>query len=115
MGGGISVINMTGTSSDKCKCKCGSWISHWKENTSGEIVKICCVKGCHKEALVGAHVRIVWKVPLIDLGVPKPGTYILPFCSSHNNMRNGKIFEIDRYVQPVVAHECRHKRRLKSP
>lgn len=107
MGSEISVVNINGTSSDKCKCKCGSWIRHWIVNSGHRLPKTCSVAGCCGEARVGAHVRIVWRIPLTETySIPTPGVYILPFCSSHNNMRHHYIFGIKRGMTPIKAHEC---------
>lgn len=114
MGNNTSVANMVGTTSDKPKCGCRSWIEHYKTNspTKKKVIK-CSVKGCRKAATVGAHVKIVFiKSNLSHKGhFDLPRVYIVPFCFSHNNMRKGdKVFLMDE-IPLVRAHKCIRKKK----
>jgi hypothetical protein len=67
------VKNIDGTSDTKCKC--GTWLDHWKK-FSGQTVTYCCEKTCTNKELVGAHVQ---KADSTD-----SYWYIIPLCHSHN-------------------------------
>ena len=69
------VKNINGTSPNKCKC--GSWLKHWR-NFCGQIAIECRVKGCSRKDLVGAHVQK-------DVSYNNDW-YIVPFCHEHNSV-----------------------------
>lgn len=66
------VKNINGTSGNKCKC--GSWIDHWKIH-SKQKTNYCVEKNCTNTDLVGAHVQNTTS----DMS-----WYIIPLCSTHN-------------------------------
>jgi len=67
------VNNINGTLQNKCKC--GSWLQHWK-NFSGRAAKVCQAKSCIGTDLVGTHVQ-----KEVD---NDEAWYIVPLCHSHN-------------------------------
>ena len=69
----MKVKNINGTSQNKCKC--GSWIQHWR-NYSNQTATVCRAVGCSNSDLLGAHVQK-------DVNYDSRW-YIVPFCSSHN-------------------------------
>lgn len=70
----ITVKNLHGTS--QLSCRCGSWLKHW-ENYTGRSAAVCLAVGCHRQDLVGGHVK---KVNSRD-----EDHYIVPICVGHNN------------------------------
>ena len=59
-------------------CKCGSWLSHWKNITDTiETTVICKVHGCYKKATDGAHVQ----------NKDVSGWWIIPLCHKHNEQK----------------------------
>jgi hypothetical protein len=86
------VKNINGTSSTKCKC--GSWLDHWKKY-SKQTVTYCSQKTCTTKELVGAHVK---KVSSTD-----SSWYIVPLCHSHNKT-DGELEIVDS-VKLVSANK----------
>ena len=79
------VKNLEGTS--KRKCKCGSWIEHWRKFT-GLNWSRCAVMNCGKKAEVGAHV----------IGMDermKKQWWIAPFCKTHNFYKMKEMVYLD--------------------
>lgn len=94
----LSVINMIGTSNDKRRCRCKSWLDHWFYNNKTSSRKICCVMGCNNKIEDGAHVYILDNIFIYK----QP--YILPFCRSCNH--RAEILFIDKRVRPILADYC---------
>ncbi len=67
-------VNVSGTSERSPKCKCGSWKKHWENYSGEEWPDKCCVEGCNKTAVLGAHIR----------KDSSRKEYIAPLCNSHN-------------------------------
>ncbi len=88
-------FNLRGTS--KRKCKCGSWIDHYYNNTpAGAGGDKCAVLGCGNEAEVGAHVST-------RDGRSDTGHYIVPMCRPCNNDYENE-FQLKSNIQPVTAN-----------
>ena len=79
----MKVKNINGTSEHNVKCKCGSWIEHWKNFSNAKLGDYCYEKSCTKKPEFGAHVQ---KVESND-----NDWYIIPFCPGHNNVRDEEI------------------------
>jgi len=71
------VKNVNGTSG--LKCKCGSWLDHWKR-FSGQTVNYCVEVGCREKEVLGAHVQ---RDDIFDRS-----WYIVPLCAKHNQQTN---------------------------
>lgn len=67
--------------SDERKCTCGSWKEHWKKFSIKNWPSECSVKGCGRNADLGAHVHVV--------GEKKE--WIVPMCIDCNNDWNKKF------------------------
>lgn len=67
------IKNINGTSDTKCKC--GSWLDHWKKFSKSSI-SYCQEVNCYSKDLVGAHVQ---KANSSD-----DNWYIIPLCTNHN-------------------------------
>lgn len=70
----MKVRNLNGTT--PYRCRCGSWLNHWKRFSGRQQANICRAKGCSNYATVGAHVQ---KYGYYDFS-----WYIVPFCYTHN-------------------------------
>ena len=68
------IKNINGTSD--AKCKCGSWLDHWKKFGGASFPQFCSEAKCIGKDLVGAHVQ---KADVAD-----NNWYIIPLCSKHN-------------------------------
>jgi hypothetical protein len=69
-----TVKNINGTSG--LKCKCGSWLDHWKK-FSGQKVNYCVEVNCREKEVLGAHVQ--------KSGIYYDDAwYIVPLCAKHN-------------------------------
>jgi len=88
----MKVKNINGTSQNKCKC--GSWLQHWK-NHGGFDVKYCREAKCTNTDLVGAHVQ---KAVSTD-----KSWYIVPLCNSHNQSED--ILELVQNTTLVSANK----------
>lgn len=93
----MKVININGTSSNKCNCD--SWLAHWKK-FSGQSVTMCVESSCIKTDLVGAHVQ---KDSTTD-----KNWYIIPLCTTHNAKRgeNINIADTTKLVSANVSETC---------
>jgi hypothetical protein len=83
-------------------CSCGSWLEHWKKFTGKSEVPTCIVKGCNKEAEVGAHVEFTLQEKQKGL------SYIAPMCGDHNKDRS-LVFKSKpgyRLARGAVAETC---------
>ena len=87
----MTITNINGTSG--LKCKCGSWLDHWKK-FSKQSVTYCCEKSCINTDLVGAHVR---------KGILDSKWYIIPLCNKHNLA--GESLEISDVYTLVSANQ----------
>ena len=90
-----NVKNLHGTSG--LRCRCGSWISHWKNNAHSDRT-VCAVVGCGRHATVGAHV----------ISVDRRNDHqwwIAPFCSRHNNYRFDENVFLDSRITLVSANK----------
>ena len=72
-------------------CKCGSWKNHWVKISKKTWPDQCCVKGCSKEATLGAHVY----------NPNEEKEWIVPMCDSCNN-KDDK-FDIDAHTTVIHA------------
>ncbi len=88
------VENIKDTSGDSCKC--GSWLDHW-EKTGGQ-PSSCSVEGCSSDPEVGAHIR--------KHNSSDTTTYIVPFCSEHNQQEDGSLDVGDTLLVPAVDSTC---------
>lgn len=87
------VRNINGTSDNKCKC--GSWLEHWKKfSREKQLPSYCSEKSCDQKPEDGAHVQ---KESLSDCD-----WYIVPLCVEHN--RKDKSLEIKDTVEFVSAN-----------
>ena len=92
----MKVKNLSGTS--KNKCKCGSWIKHWRKYSNQEAT-VCRVIGCSRKDLVGAHVQ---KTANYD-----GKWYIVPFCKGHNGTSGSfEIIKGTKLVSANVSSTC---------
>lgn len=82
----MKIRNINGTSDTKCRC--GSWLAHWKK-FSGQYIEYCQANGCIKKDLVGAHVQE-------GDGSTDQKWYIYPLCVDHNSY-NGELDVSDSY------------------
>ncbi len=88
------VRNINGTSKNKCKCK--SWLSHWRNYTDSERI-YCSVVPCNNPAEVGAHVQIDdWRSDF--------SWWIVPFCKQHNHHKNTREMYVDQRTTLVTAN-----------
>ena len=85
MGETVKIKNKKNTSGDEAPDG-SSWKDYWKKEKNIEWPKECCVKDCHKDAKVGAH---VYKIE------DKNKTYIVPMCKDCNNASNDKEMKVD--------------------
>lgn len=97
------VKNINGTGNDTYntpKCKCSSWIKHWRKNTHSKR-NVCCVKGCTNENVEGAHVQIV--------GSYDRSWYIAPFCKKCNKIEGEIELVKNVNIYPVDKNKCNNK------
>ena len=85
--------NIKGTSDRSCKC--GSWKNHWIKYSGESWPEKCSVKGCNRDATLGAHVRNIYK----DI----TGEYIIPMCDICN--KRDTTFSIKQNTVPVPANK----------
>lgn len=72
----VLVRNVRGTSDRKCRC--GSWLLHWDNETKSNRAT-CSVVPCGNDATLGAHVQI--------LDNRTSGQHwIVPMCDGHNRL-----------------------------
>ena len=74
----LAIKNVNGTSDNKCKC--GSWLDHWKKYGKQNLPTYCCEALCIEAPAVGAHVQ---KSTITD-----NSWYIIPLCHKHNKASN---------------------------
>lgn len=93
----MKVKNLNGTSQNKCKC--GSWLDHWK-NYSKQTANGCVVNSCSNKPEVGGHVQ---KDSNTD-----NNWYIIPICKTCNAKKNQtlEISDIVNLVSANVANTC---------
>lgn len=73
------VKNLNGTK--EMKCKCGTWLDHWKSFSGKTSLPAKCANiACKGTDLVGGHVK---KVNSDD-----NATYIVPICKACNNTKD---------------------------
>lgn len=75
------------------RCKCNSWIKHYKNNKKGRMPITCAVKGCSKKPDTGAHVKKV--------GNKDHKWYIIPTCGPHNRGKKHTFFPDNREIVSV--------------
>ncbi len=90
-----AVRNINGTSDNKCKCK--SWLAHWKLGTNKKGFIPCSVYGCSRRAEVGAHV-------LVTDGRSNWQWWIAPFCKKHNHKSNTDEMYLKIGVELISAN-----------
>jgi hypothetical protein len=90
----VKVNNINGTSDTKCKC--GSWLDHWKNFSRQALPSSCPAKSCNQKPEVGAHVQ---KDSSTDRS-----WYIIPLCSTHN-AQTGKSVDVSDSVAFVSANK----------
>ena len=79
----MHVINVNGTSQNRCRC--GSWLDHWKRFSGSSLPMYCSETSCRKKPTTGAHVQ--------SDGPVNGDWYIVPLCDDHNR-RTGKTLEL---------------------
>ena len=89
----MKVTNINGTSDNKCKCD--SWLDHWKKFSGQSLPTYCPEVKCIKTPEVGAHVQ---KENSTD-----NSWYIIPLCKDHN-AEKGKSLEISDTTKLVSAN-----------
>ena len=89
----MKVNNINGTGDNACKC--GSWLSHWKNHSWQALADYCAEKNCINRPTIGAHVQ---KDDVADAN-----WYIIPFCDLHNRV-TGKSLEIIDSTKLVPAN-----------
>lgn len=89
----MKVRNINGTTNNKCKC--GSWLEHWKNFSNQKLPGFCPEINCIEKDLVGAHVQKESKTD--------NNWYIVPLCAKHNAKR-GETIEITDTVALVSAN-----------
>jgi len=87
--------NCIGTS-DRPKCKCGSWEQHWKNFSEAAWPKKCSKVGCINPAEVGAHVK--------RGGIS--GEWIVPLCKDCNSI-NSLSFSLEERRILVSANRSK--------
>lgn len=87
----MKVKNINGTQG--AKCKCGSWLDHWKK-FSGQTTLYCVEVNCREKELLGAHVQ---KDNPTD-----QSWYIIPLCAKHNKATT--VLEVTDAVNLVPAN-----------
>jgi len=94
----MKVINVNGTSDNKCKC--GSWLNHWKNFSGQSLPGYCTVKKCLQGMDVGAHVQ--------KDSYPDKGWYIIPLCDVHNKEKGQSLNILDSttLVSANVSQTC---------
>ena len=79
-------------------CQCGSWLAHWQKGTR-QHVRMCVVKTCNKQDMVGSHVQ---KVDSEDTEI-----YIIPLCKDHSKDKEVmEIFDDIKFVSSDVKKVC---------
>ena len=87
------VKNIRGSEQSKLSCRCGSWITHWR-NYTGSKRQRCAALGCNEIAKVGGHV----------ISVDKRKTnhrYIVPLLYGCNHHTNKDGFFIEKGLEMV--------------
>lgn len=93
----IKVRNINGTSDYKCKC--GSWLDHWKNYSRQEIPTYCSEATCTGKDLVGAHVQ---KDSFFD-----NNWYIIPLCNKHNQSSSSlSVVDSTTFVSANRSETC---------
>ena len=83
--------NKAGTSNRECNC--GSWKTHWINQTEQSWPEKCSVDGCNNPPTLGAHIY----------NPSESGEYIAPFCDACNK-KSGK-FNLKNGVRLVSANK----------
>jgi hypothetical protein len=92
----VIVKNINGKHENKCKC--GSWLQHWR-NFSGQTVTTCRVSRCSRTDILGAHVQKAIDYDNI--------WYIVPLCNLHNNSTGSvELVEGTTLVSANVSQTC---------
>lgn len=103
---GTTNYKLSGEKVKRRRCRCGSWIEHWRKFTGGKRVT-CAVIGCNNLAKCGAHV-------VSTDGRRDQQWWIVPVCSNCNHYRNIKEMKIDRRSWLVSANmwlTCKNDRK----
>lgn len=87
------IRNINGTSENSCKC--GSWLSHWRNFSNQSLPFYCPVDRCTERTEIGAHVQK-------DDGKDREW-YIVPLCRKHN-AENGGVLSVNDHVRLVPAN-----------
>ena len=97
----MKVNNINGTSQNKCKC--GSWLEHWKRFSGQDIPSYCPEQKCTQKPDVGAHVQK-------DNGTDN-SWYIIPLCKEHNGKQGESITVSDnvKFVSANINETCGKK------
>jgi|WetSurMetagenome_2_1015567.scaffolds.fasta_scaffold01452_4 hypothetical protein len=83
------------------KCKCGTWLKYWGNNSKGKIVPTFCIAdGCFGTDLVGGHVKKV--------GATDNNQYIIPICTLHNNQDSDVEYSVlnEYFVSANKSETC---------
>jgi hypothetical protein len=89
----MKVKNINSTSDNKCKC--ASWLDHWKKYSNQILPSLCPEASCTNKPEVGAHVQ---KDNSYDTN-----WYVIPLCKTHNAML-GKTITVSDGTALVSAN-----------
>ena len=91
------IRNINGTSDNKCKCL--TWLDHWKKYSGRGIPTYCPTKECMEKSEVGAHVQ---KEDIND-----NSWYIIPLCKKCNAKKGQSLTVSDTpLVSANVKETC---------
>ena len=89
------VQNAVGTSHDRCRCGCGSWLAHWRNHTRSRRVS-CSRLACSNQVEVGAHVTFTDRRRTRSI-------YIVGLCRACNLHLNDADMVIDSRTALALA------------
>lgn len=94
----MKVTNINGTTDNKCKC--GSWLDHWKNFSGQQLPLKCPVYFCDNTPTDGGHVQ---RESYLDRS-----WYIIPLCKAHNGMKGETLAIYDNVtlVSANVSETC---------
>jgi len=93
----MKVKNINGTSANKCKC--ASWLDHWKKFSGKPTPSYCAQSSCVSRPTVGGHVQ---KDSVYD-----KDWYIIPLCDSHNRQATEmEVMDSTIFVSANVSQTC---------
>jgi hypothetical protein len=89
----VRIININGITDTRCKC--GSWLEHWKKYSGQTLPTHCPEETCTQAPEIGSHVQ---KKSLTDRS-----WYIVPLCHKCDG-KTGESLEISDYMTLVAAN-----------